>query len=801
MIELTAKINTRFQFRWIVFFTILVASCGKPFVKNAPKNKYISYKNKIDIKADNISLTEKKELTNRLSAQLDDSAKVTVRKKLIFFKIIRNPLVFDTSHVRYSIDNMKASLFHLGYYHPIINYQIDTGSKKRITVRYNVTTGKTTRIKKVTYNFSGTGLSTFEKQFSKNSLLVVNKPITKTAVLNEINRLVDSFRNNGFYKFTAAELKIRGDTLLKIEKNSTANEPNSAKRNTINLEININKSKDSSRLVAYTINKIFIQSNFIAERDSLTQHSIHYIESPNFTFIYRDLVDNYKIFDNLLAIKPGNLFRQQDYDLTLNNFSKLGIWQSINIQALETDSSHINVTIELNPSNKFRFETSLEVSYSASNFNSNVLAGNLFGLSTNISLLNRNLSNKGVKMMHNVRAGIEFNNKIGANTQLINSNEVSYSNNTSFPKLIFPSLPSIFNKTNNINKGETFINFDIAYNTRLNLFNLQTTNASFGWTGKNKYNWKWAWSPLKVGFSNLFNESDSFKNILRDNAFLKYSYNTALVGGMGINFSKNITNLKHPNSLAKEVSLKFNAEESGLSWGLIPLLNKYKRRYLKGDFETKYSIKYNKTAFVLRGFLGIGIPLLGIDSNKTLPFFKQYFAGGSNSMRGWPVRGIGPGGSQLNPFSSNKTIFNDRTGDMQLELNAEYRYEIAKIIPNTLTLRGAVFTDIGNIWNIKNTRQNGISDSTVINFKTFYQQIGVAAGTGFRLDFNYFILRLDFGFRFKRPELFYINNGWKAPNIGFDNLLKKIFVKGDNDEYRKWRYENFNFTIGIGYAF
>ena len=167
-------------------------------------------------------------------------------------------------------------------------------------------------------------------------------------------------------------------------------------------------------------------------------------------------------------------------------------------------------------------------------------------------------------------------------------------------------------------------------------------------------------------------------------------------------------------------------------------------------------------------------------------------------MRGWPVRGIGPGGKALTPFNSNQTIFNDRTGDMQLEYNMEYRYVIVHIIPNTLTLRGALFVDAGNIWNLRN---NGSIDSGQFRFRNLYKQVGVSAGTGFRLDFNYLILRFDFGFRFKRPELYYVNDGWKAPPVGFDDIVKKIFTRGPDQQYRKWRYENFNFAIGIGYSF
>jgi outer membrane protein assembly factor BamA len=167
-------------------------------------------------------------------------------------------------------------------------------------------------------------------------------------------------------------------------------------------------------------------------------------------------------------------------------------------------------------------------------------------------------------------------------------------------------------------------------------------------------------------------------------------------------------------------------------------------------------------------------------------------------MRGWPVRGIGRGSQPLAPYDTR--TLNDRTGDIRFETNLEYRYNIAQIIPNSLTLKGAFFMDIGNVWNFNNSRVGGGEDSLQFNFKNFYRQLGVSAGTGFRFDFNYIILRLDLGFRFKRPEISE-NAGWKAPSIGFNDMFRKLFTRGENDIYRKWRYENFNFTIGLNYPF
>jgi hypothetical protein len=322
-----------------------------------------------------------------------------------------------------------------------------------------------------------------------------------------------------------------------------------------------------------------------------------------------------------------------------------------------------------------------------------------------------------------------------------------------------------------------------------------------GYSGTTKKNRQWIFKPLNFEFAKLYNETDSFKKTLADNPFLRYSFNTALVAGSSIGYRINKVNPLHPN---RQHSLKINVEESGMLWGRLGIFKQYMKQYVKTDVEYIYSLSRPKTAFVFRVFGGIGI---ASKKDTTLPFFKQYFGGGSNSMRGWPVRGIGRGGQPLSPYASNS--FNDRTGDIQLETNIEYRYTIAQIIPNSLVLKGALFADIGNVWNFRNSKPGGGTDSTQFQFANLYKQLGVSAGTGFRLDFNYFVLRFDFGFRFKRPDVAK-SDGWQIPDINFNNLFRRGKKVPDplnpgstlnDNRYKKWRYENYNLTIGISYPF
>ena len=136
----------------------------------------------------------------------------------------------------------------------------------------------------------------------------------------------------------------------------------------------------------------------------------------------------------------------------------------------------------------------------------------------------------------------------------------------------------------------------------------------------------------------------------------------------------------------------------------------------------------------------------------------------------------------------------EKRGDFRFEINPEYRHDLLQIIPNTLLLKWAVFADAGNVWNFRNAHPGFGEDSLQFQVKNFYKQLGVSVGTGFRLDFNFFIIRLDMGFRVKKPDVLK-SDGWKIPDVSLKNLFGKEL------ENKIWRNDNFNFTIGLSYPF
>ncbi len=173
-------------------------------------------------------------------------------------------------------------------------------------------------------------------------------------------------------------------------------------------------------------------------------------------------------------------------------------------------------------------------------------------------------------------------------------------------------------------------------------------------------------------------------------------------------------------------------------------INLYRFVKLDADFRQTHTIR--RSAFAWRVFAGAGyeLPSTRYFNDQYLPFFKAYFAGGANSMRAWPLRKLGPG-SAVKSFERN--VAPDRFGDIQIEMNAEYRFYLTEI--SGVKLNSVLFTDIGNIWSL---RYNADFPGGEFKFTKLLKDFAVGAGTGLRIDFGLFLVRLDIGYKLKDPS-------------------------------------------------
>lgn len=807
----------------LIIAVIFLSSCatskkysGFTFVRKYQKNVPFIFKNNISLKTEMASKDETVLMNTRLANQLEDSARVRIKDAIFILHYVRNPPVFDTMNVKQSAANMFSYMQNMGYYSPQVSYSYDTVKKPaseqiRMIVNYKVTSGRRTTIDTLAYLFNQPELQQIATSTKRLSLLKEREPVTRGGISEETNRLVDEFRNYGFYKFTADDVRVTGDTT--IEALTTVSEDPfeqlrllaeaAEKRNkpTIRLGYQLNNPEESDSIKKYFVNDIYILPDH-HPTDNYTDSSLHTQIYPQYTIRFHQKKFKNSLFRNNIYFRKGDVFRQNDYYKTINELYKLGVWESPSIDIIELkDSNLLNLVVRLIPLKKFGFQGNIELSYSANSNTSNlpsVATGNLLGVSANLSLTDRNFARSAIRMTNSVKVGAEFNTR-RRNTggTFINSREVSFNNSFIFPKFIFPF--SVFNKKSWVTH-QTFINTNLSFINRIDFYNQQIINTSYGFNFSKYQNRLWSIKLFNFDFRRLYNRSAQFDSTLKEYPFLRYSFNTALVMGSSASYSLARSGFKNPKAINK---LKFNIEESGLLWGFLKkgnrtsqtgnFFNKYLREFVKADIELVHTINHPKSAVVFRYFTGVGIPLS--KSDTTLPFFKQYFGGGPNSMRAWPVQGIGLGGQPLSPYIIKGTRFNDRTGDIQIEGNFEYRFNVAPLFSNAVLFKMALFTDVGNVWNFKNTRIDGLPDTTQFQFKNLYKQLGVSSGFGLRFDFSYFLIRLDMAFRFKRPDLWTDDAGWQLPDINFKNLF------GSATANRIWRYQNFNATIGLDYPF
>jgi outer membrane protein insertion porin family len=818
------KLSPVFCIVLFVSAVLLLTSCGteneltkkRYKVKNHPKEKPFVYYNQINISNPKLTKEEKTILTSNLTTQLDDSMQVRVKEKLLFFKNLVDPSLYDSLNADASARNMEIYLKTVGYYYGSVSHRLllDTvpAKKKSSTqihaiTEFDVNTGPLVHIDSINYLITDTihpelsaTLQTITDQNRDKGLLKKGSPFTEQLILNELERLVELYRNNGYYKFSREQLYVDADSfyvpllnpfLDPFERIQVLQDAQKWRANpTFNVFIRLKPKNDSTALMPYTIGTINVEPEYTNAAYDTLQYKI----TPYKNIVFKTKTERFKpaFIANSIQLKPGNIYRLSNLTQTLDELNNVGTWQFIKVEPIEKhlklsngkDSGIVDFDFKMVPSKKFTFNADLEGVFNQVQQAAVGIAGNLIGVGVNLGIRDRNFAKRGIQFNNTFRFGVESG--IGRVNPGLQAIEFTYSTGLVFPKLVF--------------KKRTFINATASYidrNINANgLYSLSNINLAGGWQHSKrvgKKNFTYTIQPLNVEFVRLFDKSQPFEDTLSNNPFLQFSFREGLVIGMAANlvYTKEV-------SRTKTIYWRFGLEESGLTWGRlfrpIASIRNQLFSYIKADVEVKYTkVISPKSNFVVRGVVGAGY---NVTDTASMPFFKQFTGGGPNSMRAWPLRSIGPGSRPLDSRSGRGQFFS-RSGDFIFEANAEYRYNIYTFIPNTFVLRGALFTDVGNVWNFKN-RSNIGNDTVVVQMKNFVRDLGVSAGTGFRLDFvGLFVIRFDFALRMKNPSKPFSDkdNGWRIPALSYKNLLS------GNEINRQWRYENFNFSIGINYPF
>ncbi len=763
--------------RWVCYCLLgamLISSCVVVPKKQRPAKPFV-FQTNISI-AGKAPGYEKKGLREKLQNQIDDSLKTRMVSFAGVIKRLMKPPVFDTLNIGRSKVFMTALLNSMGYYRSTIKdtFFIDTVNKQyRTYIDFTVNPGVRLHLDSVGYALETPELQQLALNSRNLSDLKVGKPYSQEVISTEIDRLLTLYRDNGYYKLSKENIYAEVDTVVAalidptldpFEQIRLLDSLRKKQENpTIRAVFKQRKPKDSTHLQKFYIGDITVYPDYSILEDSSSDQRKDTATIRNYKFIYGSKRFKLPFIANNIPLQPGMLYRQRRYYRTINTFNQLGAWSNVDLILHERYDSVplLDGTLRLYPAKKQSITIDYETSRNVTDF---LTTGTLFGMGLNLRLINRNAYRESIQTSTNARFGIELGK------ELVQTLQTSFSHNIYFPKFIKPFRITLPWEKNAV-AARTTLAMEAAYTDRRDFFKVPSFKTAFGWewstipgrrdpdlpTGSRRRN-NWQLTIANFEYTSVL-KTDSLRKLEDSIPAYRFAFNDGMI--IGTAFGWNTAYQKG----SRLTLLRARIEESGALFGLIRKLELGAlRRFVKIDAEIKHYIDMGRSSWAFRAYGGIGIVYGKMDTSgvvvpeRNLPFFKAFSAGGPYSMRAWQVRRLGPGSATLyEPKGQISGI--DRFGNMQLELNAEYRFNLTTIAG--IKVNSALFVDIGNIWSKEFDPKTGSSiPEASFSLSRLYKDIAVGGGTSLRFDFDFFLIRLDWAYKLKNPVFSYDRAGW-----------------------------------------
>ncbi|MBK9633596.1 MAG: BamA/TamA family outer membrane protein [Bacteroidetes bacterium] len=681
-------------------------------------------------------------------------------------KLGEEPKILDTTLIDPTKSRMQGYLFNKGYFHNEISTAW-TSKKKKATVVYNINLNDSYSIRNFDLTTNDSSLNYLIEATEANSIIKTGDKYDSDNVKKERDRVTGILREEGYFTFNRNYLYFQIDTSIgnqKVDVNLLVN----------NLEDSTFHKKYTVGIVQFNIDKKGTKKDDLSKIDTTILRKVKILLTSN--DIKPDLLARYIYFT------PDSLFHESNYSKTVTRLSSLGIFKYVDIEyepfQISQDEGVVDISIKASLSKKQGATIALE---------GNTDNQSSFGTALNISYLNRNIFKRADRLQFNLSSGLEFNfnNPVddeGNKLSTLSIVDLNGDLKLYFPKILFPAKKIKNNLTPYKFKPNTFIGLSYSFQKRVNLYSINTSNVSFGYDFKTAPESRHIISfPLSLVRPNESSYSAIFLETLEKSPFLRQSFRQQFIASL-IDYTYSYTsqsfgklknflyfrgNLNVAGNLLYAANKAFTPKKEEPYKILKVPYSQYAR--IEGDFRYYFTLKKGQ-ALVTRAFAGFGIPFGNAD---VLPYVKQFFGGGNQSLRAWGYKAIGPGGFD----TRNADFILDQTGNIKLEGNVEYRFDIYKF------LKGAAFIDMGNIWNLQSDTSQPLGN---FDPKRFWGEIAVGAGLGLRLDFSYFIIRVDAAVPIHDPS-YPKGERWTFDKINFSS--------------REMRKQFLGINIGIGYPF
>jgi outer membrane protein assembly factor BamA len=520
-------------------------------------------------------------------------------------------------------------------------------------------------------------------------------------------------QGEGYYFFIPEFIDLKADTTIG--------------GNRLDLLISRRKDLPVSVLSKYKINSIIIR-NFKG-RDTASSEKI--------TSFY----DGIKIISNGDILKPsvlsnsvyfrnGDFYSYMTYQKTTARLNNLGVFKSVNVSyarnLYDSLAYLLDVKMDLVMADNINLAFEADLATKSSGY---------FGPLLSVSIAHGNTFKGAERLKLGLTGGFEWQWGTKSNNELGNySYQYGITSGLTFPKII---LPFKLGKSSSILFQRTSVNLDLSVLNRVAYYKMFSTKTNLSYELSSNKNIQHSFSGIYINSVNLLETTPEFDSVVNENIYIRKSFEEQFIIGGKYDFIFNNTLNVKPNNFFFQAgisssgnlvdlfaSINKNPEERPYSF-----LNNVYSQYFKFTTDFRYYRNFYNKSLVFRIYAGIGVPYR---NSVSLPYVEQFFSGGAYSLRGFTARYLGPGSYH----SEDNSGYIDQSGDIKLESNLEFRFDMSKL------LKGALFLETGNIW-LVNEDEN--RPGSQFDKNTFYRQLAVDTGFGFRFDFTFFIMRLDIG--------------------------------------------------------
>lgn len=652
------------------------------------------------------------------------------------------PVLFEETDPDRIENLMMNRLYNHGHFAPRVSYTIKSKNKKA-KVKYTIELGTPYHIDSVYFPKVDNELSRRIKATQHQSLLRKGDQYNLDILKKERERISENMHNLGFYYFEPNFLIFEVDSTIGNKK--------------VSIYLDIKRNIKKEFLEVKKLGPIYVHPSYDlrVNQDKITGDTL---QSNGTNYLLQDSSIRPEIVTDAIYLKEGSNYSEKAHSYTVDRLNGLGVYQFVSIKyvpdsANETLSPHIQLT----PNTKRSIRLELSGTTKSNGFT---------GPGFKASYRDKNLFRGAELLTVNLEAGYEA--QLASNTQGLNSFELGINTELNIPRILLP-----FGIKTSGNRFTSYTVFRTGVRTlnRLNYYQLNSFDVAYGYKWRETKTKRHELLPVSINYINLAQSSLEFEGILSENPLVRRSFEEQFIIGTEYSFTYD-SRLK--NAVGNNFYFKGGIDLSGNLAQLIntigeersfgddtdyELLGTNFSQYVRLETVYKYFIKF-KSGNVLanRLIMGAGIPY---GNATTLPYIKQFFVGGGNSIRAFQARSIGPGTYRRTEQDQNGNIFIDQSGDLKLEINTEYRFNIYSIF------KAAVFVDAGNVWLVNEDPLRPGGD-----FRTdqFINELAIGTGFGLRVDPDFFVIRLDLGFPLRKP---FLPEGerWIVDSFGRDAVL------------------------------